>query len=77
MARYASFCLIMGPFKGKVPVFARSWPVMVRVRVSFMTEQYGRPSQQQLGFLLKIFIEIFRHCLTLTVVQNTEVTQVT
>ena len=27
MARYASFCLIMGPFKGEVPVFARLWPV--------------------------------------------------
>jgi len=36
MVRYASFCLIMGPFKG-VPVFVRLWPVMVRVRVSFMT----------------------------------------
>jgi len=23
MARYASFCVIMGPFKGKLPVFAR------------------------------------------------------
>ena len=37
MARYTSFCLIMGPFKGKVPVFARLWPVRVRVRVSFTT----------------------------------------
>ena len=27
MARYASFCLIMGPFKGELPVVARSWPV--------------------------------------------------
>jgi len=27
MARYASFCLIMGSFKGEVPVFARLWPV--------------------------------------------------
>ena len=35
MARYASFCLIMGPFKGKVPVFARLWPVRVMVRVSY------------------------------------------
>ena len=33
MARYASFCLIMGPLKGEVPVFARLWPV----RVSFTT----------------------------------------
>ena len=37
MARYASFCLIMGLFKGEVPVFARLWPVRVRVRISFMT----------------------------------------
>jgi len=37
MAQYASFCLIMGPFKGEVPVFARLWPVRVRVRVSFTT----------------------------------------
>jgi len=29
----------MGPFKGEMPVFARLWPVRVRVkvRVSFMT----------------------------------------
>ena len=27
MAQYASVCLIMGPFKGEVPVFARLWPV--------------------------------------------------
>jgi len=33
MARYA--CLIMGPFKEEVPVFARLRPV--RVRVSFTT----------------------------------------
>jgi len=26
MAQYAPFCLIMGPFKGEVPVFARLWP---------------------------------------------------
>jgi len=31
MAQYASFCLIMGPFKGKVPVFARLWLVRVRL----------------------------------------------
>jgi len=37
MAQYASFCLIMGPFKRKVPVFATLWPVRVRVRVSFTT----------------------------------------
>ena len=38
MARYASFCLIMGPFKGEVPVFARLWPIRVRVRFSFTSE---------------------------------------
>jgi len=37
VARYASFCLIMGPFKGEVPVFARLWPVKFRDRVSFTT----------------------------------------
>jgi len=37
MARYASFCLKLGSFKGEVPVFARLWPVRVRVRVSFAT----------------------------------------
>ena len=35
MARYALFCLTMDTFKGEVPVFARLWPV--RVRVSFTT----------------------------------------
>ena len=35
MTQYASFCFIMGPFKGGVPVFARLWPVMIRV--SFTT----------------------------------------
>ena len=38
ISRYASFCLTMGPVKGEVPVFARLWPVRVRVRVSFTTE---------------------------------------
>jgi len=42
MARYVSFCLIMGPFKGEVPVFARLWPI--RVRISFMTGAGGWPS---------------------------------
>jgi len=38
MARYASFCqLIISPFNGEVPVFARLWPISVRVRVSFTT----------------------------------------
>ena len=37
MAWYASVCLIMGLFKGQVPVFARLWPVRIRVRVRFTT----------------------------------------
>ena len=37
MTPYALFCLIMGPFKEEVPVFARLWPVRVKVRVSFTT----------------------------------------
>jgi len=37
MAQYALFCLIMGPFKGELPVFARLWPIRVMVRVSFTT----------------------------------------
>ena len=44
MARFASFCLMMGPFMGRVPVFARLWPVRVRVGVSFTIGQNGRPS---------------------------------
>ena len=35
MARYALFCLIIGPFKGEVPVFAKLRPV--RVRIGFTT----------------------------------------
>jgi len=27
----------MAPFKGEVPVFARLWPVRVKLRVSFTT----------------------------------------
>jgi len=34
MARYAYSSLIMGPFKGKVPVFARLWPIWTAWRVS-------------------------------------------
>jgi len=37
MAWYAAFCVIVGLFKGEVPVFARLWPIWVRVRVRFMT----------------------------------------
>jgi len=51
MARYASFCLIMGPFKGEVPVFARLWHVRVRVRVSFMTGAVRSAIIATAGFL--------------------------
>jgi len=37
MAQYASFCLIMGQFKRKVPVFARLCPVRIAVKVNFTT----------------------------------------
>jgi len=37
MARYASFCLIMGPFKGGSACFCQIMAVRVRVRVSFTT----------------------------------------
>jgi len=39
MARYASFCLIMGPFKGEVPVFAR-----LGLGLVLRLGQYGQPS---------------------------------
>jgi len=65
MARYASFCLIIGLFKGEVRVFARlyrslfasqaedtqAW--LVRVKVSFMTEAVWSAilATAELGFL--------------------------
>jgi len=54
MARYASFCLIMGPFKGKVPVFARLWPVRVRVRISFTTGTVRSAILATAGFLYMV-----------------------
>jgi len=33
MARYASFCFMMGQFKREVPVFARLWPIRQLWRV--------------------------------------------
>ena len=42
MAQYALFCLIIGPFKGEVPVFARLWPVRVREGLVLQLGQYGR-----------------------------------
>jgi len=66
MARYASFCLIMGPFKGEVPVFARLWPIRpswhaprrhlrVRVRVSFTTGAVRSAILATAGLLVYIF----------------------
>jgi len=54
MARYASFCLIMGAFKGEVPVFARLWPIWVRSRVSFTTgvDTVGHPSNSWASCLI-------------------------
>jgi len=49
MARYASFCLIMGLFKG-VPVFARLW--LVRVMVSFTTGAVRLAILATAGFLV-------------------------
>jgi len=37
MAWCALFCLIMDRFEAEVPVFARLWPVRVKVRVCFTT----------------------------------------
>jgi len=37
IARYALFCLRIGPFKGGKCLFATLWPVRVRIRVSFTT----------------------------------------
>ena len=58
MAQYASFCLIMGPFKGEVPVFARLWPV--RVTVSFITGAEWSANLATAGLL--VTIEFWRTC---------------
>ena len=52
MARYALFCLLMGLFKGEVPVFARLWPVRVNVRVSFTTGAVRSAILATAGFLV-------------------------
>ena len=54
MARCVSFCLIMGPFKGEVPVFARLCPVRVRVRVSFTTGAVRTAILATAGLLVNI-----------------------
>jgi len=46
MARYALFCLIMGPFKVEVPVFARLW-------VSFTTGAVRSAILATAGLLVK------------------------
>ena len=53
IARYAFFCLIMGPFKGEVPVFARLWPIRVRVRNSFTTSAVRLAILATAGLLVK------------------------
>ena len=60
----------MGPFKGEVPVFARLWPVRVRVRVSFTT---GSVRSAILGFLFMLALSLgftisFYHFLVVIVV---------
>jgi len=55
MARYASFCLIMGPFKGGVPVFAKLWPIRVRIRVSFTTGLVWSAILATAGLLVHIY----------------------
>jgi len=54
MARYASFCFIMGPFKQEVPVFARLWLVRVWVRVSFTTGAVRSAILATAGFLYQV-----------------------
>ena len=44
----------MGPFKGKVPVFARLWPVRVTVRVSFTTGAIQSAILATAGLLVNI-----------------------
>jgi len=60
MARYASFCLIMGPFKGEMPVFARLWPVRVRVRVrvSFTTGAVWSAILATVGLLVPLHMDL-------------------
>jgi len=53
MAQYASFCLIMGPIRGEVSVFARLWPV--RVRVSFITGAVWSAILATAGLLVLMF----------------------
>ena len=50
MARYASFCLIMGPFKGEVQL----WPV----RVSFTTAAVWSAILATAGLLVKALTHV-------------------
>ena len=52
MAWYALFCLIMGPFKGEVPAFARLW---VTVRVSSMTGAVWSAILATAGLLVRLW----------------------
>jgi len=47
------FCLIMNPFTGEVPVFARLWPSGVRVRVSFTTRTVRSAILATAGLLVR------------------------
>jgi len=63
MAGYTLFCLIMGPFKGEVPVFARLWPARVRVWVSFTTGAVQSAILATAGLLVYcILISFKRFC---------------
>jgi len=59
MARYASFCLTMGPFKGEVSVFARLWLVWVRVMVSSTTGAVRSPILATAGLLVMYLVISF------------------
>ena len=44
MARYASFCLTIGPFKGEVPVFGRYGPLRLRIGFYEWGSTVGHPN---------------------------------
>ena len=49
----------MGPFKGKVPVFARLCAIRVRIRVSFMTGTVGSAILATAGLLVLLLYAIY------------------
>ena len=54
MARYASFCFIMGPFKGEGPVFARLSPVWPPWRAPRRSLTLACPAIFGLGLVLRL-----------------------